>query len=60
MAEGPARSKSAPSIDTPAAVVGRALRGLFALLDDCFAILSLRSAAWLLTRWLPSPVKAVG
>ena len=36
------------SIDTPVAVVGRALRHLSAPLDDCYAILSLRSAAWLL------------
>ena len=34
------------SIDTAPPVVGRALRGLFALFHDRFAITSLRSAAW--------------
>jgi len=34
------------SIDTPLAVVGRALRRLFALFKICRATLSLRSAAW--------------
>jgi hypothetical protein len=34
------------SIDKPAGVVDRALRTLFALLDDCWAIISLRSGAW--------------
>ena len=43
---GPSRSKSVTSIGLAPRPVGRAMRALFALLDDCFAIPSLRSGTW--------------
>ena len=41
----PSRTEFVTSIDTASRVVGWALRALFALLDDCGAILSLLSGA---------------